>query len=458
MALLLDKFHEDLNRVLRKPYIEEKDYDPKETEEAYYQTCSYNFKQRNDSVIVDLFYGKFRAVTVCPDCSYKSLRFDPFNMLSVPITGLSDSRDVTVYVHLELSLYNIFKVDLRASASDTFDTVKTCLAEKYNVQPASLCFLEYNRQTAKYMPAECGEKTLGSYGRKDHTFLFLVQDAEANAAREDLVAVHFEVKGVDREETVGVTKRFHFKAQSRLEDLYLFVHRCLREAYPKYVEDFECYFRPDAARLPELFELQRGTETFKYALHSAMTLELRRDELILIDILDFDLKRKQKLRELSIEPTTVQLKVTSIYDCLDGFLQSSSLDEENKWRCPKCKEHKRAEMHLSIRDSPAVLVIHLKRFKKTEQGYSKYTGRVEFPVTGLDLGRYVHSAEGYRPVLYDLYATINHMGTITKGHYVSKARNPHNNFWVEFDDDDLRKIKEQDLQGETPYILFYKKQ
>ena len=39
----------------------------------------------NISIIVDLFYGLFKSTTICRLCSYKSIRFEAFAVISVPI-------------------------------------------------------------------------------------------------------------------------------------------------------------------------------------------------------------------------------------------------------------------------------------------------------------------------------------------------------------------------------------
>ena len=52
LAFLLDGLHEDLNRILRKPYIEEKDDSERPDAEMAAEAWS-NYRRRNDSVIVD---------------------------------------------------------------------------------------------------------------------------------------------------------------------------------------------------------------------------------------------------------------------------------------------------------------------------------------------------------------------------------------------------------------------
>ncbi len=43
------------------------------------------FHSHNKSIIVDLFYGLFKSITICRLCPYKSTRFEAFAIISVPI-------------------------------------------------------------------------------------------------------------------------------------------------------------------------------------------------------------------------------------------------------------------------------------------------------------------------------------------------------------------------------------
>ena len=70
VAFLLDGLHEDLNRVLKKPYVENPDWEgggDKELVELARKSWQ-GYISRNDSVIVDLFQGQYKSTLVCPEC------------------------------------------------------------------------------------------------------------------------------------------------------------------------------------------------------------------------------------------------------------------------------------------------------------------------------------------------------------------------------------------------------
>lgn len=70
VAFLLDGLHEDLNRILKKPYVEKPDWEGgEEREMVELAKASWDgYLKRNDSVIVDLFQGQYRSTLVCPEC------------------------------------------------------------------------------------------------------------------------------------------------------------------------------------------------------------------------------------------------------------------------------------------------------------------------------------------------------------------------------------------------------
>ncbi|KAI1878204.1 uncharacterized protein JN550_000386 [Neoarthrinium moseri] len=92
VGFLLDGLQEDLSRVKKKPYIEKPDStdeminDPEAIREMAEKVWDIT-KQRDDSVIADLFTGLYKSTLVCPDpnCAKVSITFDPFNSLSLPL-------------------------------------------------------------------------------------------------------------------------------------------------------------------------------------------------------------------------------------------------------------------------------------------------------------------------------------------------------------------------------------
>ncbi|KAK3578660.1 hypothetical protein CHS0354_002964 [Potamilus streckersoni] len=95
MAFLLDGLHEDLNRIRKKPYVEMKDADGRPDQLVASEAWSI-YKQRNDSIIVDIFHGLYKSTVHCPECSKISVTFDPFCYLSLPLP-VKKERQIDVF-------------------------------------------------------------------------------------------------------------------------------------------------------------------------------------------------------------------------------------------------------------------------------------------------------------------------------------------------------------------------
>uniref|UniRef100_A0A914I8D4 ubiquitinyl hydrolase 1 n=1 Tax=Globodera rostochiensis TaxID=31243 RepID=A0A914I8D4_GLORO len=100
-AFLLDGLHEDLNRIKKKPYVEEKEVDGQEEAQAAIEAWE-DYRKRNDSIIVDLLHGQLKSTLTCNMCSKVSVKFDPFCFLSVPIPARERQvKSVVVFVRVE---------------------------------------------------------------------------------------------------------------------------------------------------------------------------------------------------------------------------------------------------------------------------------------------------------------------------------------------------------------------
>ncbi|TKA67109.1 hypothetical protein B0A49_11932 [Cryomyces minteri] len=90
LSFLVDALHEDLNRIHKKPYIENPESDDKtvndsEAIRALGEKFRENHRARNDSVAMDLFSGFYKNTMVCPQCNKVSITFDPFSLLTLQL-------------------------------------------------------------------------------------------------------------------------------------------------------------------------------------------------------------------------------------------------------------------------------------------------------------------------------------------------------------------------------------
>ena len=98
-AKLVDVLHEDLNLILKKPYIESpiyKEYDAKQAEEMW-----NIFLQRKTSRIVDLLYGMTWNQIRCTECGEMRLKYEPNNVLMLPMPAETYKIPINILVDRE---------------------------------------------------------------------------------------------------------------------------------------------------------------------------------------------------------------------------------------------------------------------------------------------------------------------------------------------------------------------
>ncbi len=82
VGLILDTLHEDLNRVLKKPYVEAKDSDGRPDDVVAAEAWA-GFEARNVSELSRTFFGQAKSSIQCPVCDKLSVTFDPFSVLTL---------------------------------------------------------------------------------------------------------------------------------------------------------------------------------------------------------------------------------------------------------------------------------------------------------------------------------------------------------------------------------------
>ncbi|KAL0955336.1 hypothetical protein HGRIS_004219 [Hohenbuehelia grisea] len=156
VAFLLDGLHEDLNRVLKKPYVEKPDWEWDESKVALGQSLEDarslaladlakkswdGYMMRNDSVIVDLFQGQYQSTLVCPECEKVSITFDPFMYLTLPLPIEKKWQHNVYYIPWDMSKPHL-KVPVEIGRDASFRDLRTLLGRWMEAVPDNLLTLE----------------------------------------------------------------------------------------------------------------------------------------------------------------------------------------------------------------------------------------------------------------------------------------------------------------------------
>lgn len=181
LSFLLDGLHEDLNRVINKPYVESIDYKG-EAEEVYAFESWKRYLMRNRSIIVDLFMGQYKSKVVCPDCKFESITFDPFSTVSLPIPQSSRfSLDVFVFFS------NYREVPKKLTIDSTVKSIKTWkeeVAKTLSLDPNNTNFyvLSFDGEAEEFNNDSNPDRLISHCAGK--TEMFLVEYSKEE--REDL--------------------------------------------------------------------------------------------------------------------------------------------------------------------------------------------------------------------------------------------------------------------------------
>ena len=75
--------------------------------EAYMNFFNKFYRKKGNSYILDLFFGELRTTKTCKHCREKSVKFDAYNMLELPVYEIAKHRD-DGDILLEEIFYNFF--------------------------------------------------------------------------------------------------------------------------------------------------------------------------------------------------------------------------------------------------------------------------------------------------------------------------------------------------------------
>lgn len=129
-------------------------------------------------------------------------------------------------------------------------------------------------------------------------------------------------------------------------------------------------------------------------------------------------------------------KRVSIYNCLDLYTEQEDIDNK-------------IIKKVTFFRLPEILVIGYNRFGN---GLSKIDTTIDAPLE-LDMTEYV-TRKGLSNK-YQLYAVVNHMGSMFGGHYVCNAKK--HGYWFNYDDSNISLISESSVISSKNYIMFYKR-
>jgi ubiquitin carboxyl-terminal hydrolase 4/11/15 len=183
LSYLVDSIHEDLNRIQKKPYLENPDSDDARVNDPEYikelgEIYRENHAKRNESVCMDLFSGFYKNTMECPSCDKVSVTFDPFASLTLQLPMESTFMlNLTFVPHVGRPVNHNLDLEKNLTMKD----VKKIVASKHdNVDASKLWMAEiYNHKLYKYFDDRISVAE-ANFQPNDYIFVFELAEVPSN--------------------------------------------------------------------------------------------------------------------------------------------------------------------------------------------------------------------------------------------------------------------------------------
>ncbi|ELU40883.1 ubiquitin carboxyl-terminal hydrolase [Rhizoctonia solani AG-1 IA] len=473
IGTMLDGLHEDLNRILKKPYVEKPEWPEHDRESSraelearIAQETWDGHARRNDSIITDLFQGMYKSTLTCPDCGKISVTFDPFLTLSLPLPASVSAWKHTVYFVPWSTQKRRLAVQIELPKDSVTEDLKRALEHKLGVERDRFVVTEVWKH--KFFQFFDNRKNITEVAEKDMIIAYelpiSVGSTNSDSAPQVVPVLH-----VSSNSAFALPFIVVLYPESRAD--YSVLKRLIVERYNQWVstpditpESFELYaygshgpgpmetgFRLEDS-LSDLIDLRaRGQDPKKGTLINASEA--------LVAIWEPDQRNRLFPREgpafnewqaHGSQTRQSNKQEITLSDCLDELTKVEQLGVNDSWYCSRCKQHRQATKQLQLRSLPTILVLQLKRFAKR----SKIDRLVTFPLDGLDLSDRVED-EG---CTYDLFAVDEHKSNVmSSGHYTTRAKNQCDGAWYHYQDSLVTPTTPEAAINPGAYLLFYRR-
>lgn len=145
----------------------------------------------------------------------------------------------------------------------------------------------------------------------------------------------------------------------------------------------------------------------------------------------------------------------SLEEALKKFTQPETLENENAYKCNKCRKMVKAKKKFTVYKAPNVATFQFKRFDSDRIFGGKITKFISYP-DELDFRPYMSDPNSESvSTRYHLSAVLVHVGhSSNSGHYFCFIKNS-NNFWYRMDDSSVSLVTQNTVLQQQAYVLFY---
>uniref|UniRef100_A0A673GQ71 ubiquitinyl hydrolase 1 n=1 Tax=Sinocyclocheilus rhinocerous TaxID=307959 RepID=A0A673GQ71_9TELE len=484
---LLDHLHEDVNSSSTLPSDEKPVSDTLTPPQTQPGVC-HSFVQEH-------FQAQYKSSLTCPHCLKQSNTFDPFLCISLPIP-LRQTRPVCVTLVFSSKGQRYLRVGLAVPLFGSLACLRRMLADEGKISPDQVILAEI--YTTGFQRSFFDDDDLTSIAESDIIYAFqaplpsspytlsgpeghrlaasgtlsseFLNQADGmvkilllvcNTAEAGQQAVRFGPPFLMREDRSVSWDQLQQSILSKL--YYLMINGS--QAHIRVVGGSAAY---------SYLNPQDGRPLYHPAVDRALKLcgsggpphvkvivewEHRIKDCLFGNIQEEVVKDSESFR--AQQQHHVQQQNCTLDECFELYTKEEQLAPDDAWKCPHCKQLQQGMVQMSLWTLPDILILHLKRFRQVGERRNKLSTLVQFPLTGLDMGRHMvkrsncarpppgwkqqahHRPEASRHTLtflYDLYAHCEH-----------------NESWYAYDDSSVEPVPEGEVCTRGAYILFYQR-
>ena len=431
LIFLLDKLHEDVNIITKKEYLEIDDNESYISDEEASDISWKRYLKRENSMIVDLFYGQFKSTINCKFCNKISKSFDSYNFISIPIPSKRYEINIKYFgYNFNGFSEEIIPINEDTLVSNIIDKIKLKTYMKKEKKFVEKTKKKRNNNNNKVKIEElCGDsveillltndkKIYKVLDSNDYIYLYIQQGYEVVAYEKDInkeniyfyISKYYENNYFSFFNSKQLLFDYPFVINSDKKDKIYTIYQKIS----KFLKIFSTKKNKETCILNNNFKFEEirmdnekgtgfiiylntiinqenNTGIFSYLFHSSSytyfqllekfsgsqlfsdlkkELNLKNEERIIFDInilFNFD---NTKLSELNINPQEFSYFLgnnLNLYDCIKLFNSEEILEGNNKWYCNKCKEFREVVKKMEIYKSPYYLIIQIKRFRQDFQ-------------------------------------------------------------------------------------------
>ena len=138
---------------------------------------------------------------------------------------------------------------------------------------------------------------------------------------------------------------------------------------------------------------------------------------------------------------------------MDNYVNLDKLDDNNKWKCDKCKKDVNPEKKNVFWNLSDILIIQLKRYRIDGNRIIKINNHIDFPES-LCMNKYnmnyYDNSNNYKLTSFSVQS-----GGMNFGHYYAVCKE--NDKWICYNDTNIQEIDKNNALALSPYCLFYKR-